>query len=132
MPSRWGALGRTRYFPGFLLLRLSAYSRMRFFPLEKLINLHDGYVRRFKIDHLQLLLIQRQGELYLIEARCPHRQHPLDQGTIDNGIIQCALHQYQFAIDDGRLLHFTEEPCRSLQTFGVIYEGNEVGVMLDE
>jgi nitrite reductase/ring-hydroxylating ferredoxin subunit len=105
---------------------------MRFFPLEKLINLHDGYVRRFKIDHLQLLLIQRQGELYLIEARCPHRQHPLDQGTIDNGIIQCALHQYQFSIDDGRLLQFTEEPCRSLHTFGVIYEGNEVGVMLEE
>ena len=103
---------------------------MRFYPLDKLINLHDDYSRKFKIDSQQLLLLQRQGELYLIEANCPHREHPLDIATLDNGIIQCALHHYQFAIDDGRLLHATEEPCRGLRTFEVVYEGNEVGVML--
>lgn len=103
---------------------------MRFYPLEKLINLHDAYTRQFKIDNLQLLLIQRRGEIYLFEASCPHRGHPLDAATIDNGIIQCPLHQYQFAIDDGRLLHATEENCRGLRTFDIIYEGNELGVML--
>ena len=46
---------------------------MRFYPLEKLINLHDAYTRQFKIDNLQLLLMQRRGELFLIEAHCPHR-----------------------------------------------------------
>ena len=105
---------------------------MRFYPLEKLINLHDTYTRQFKIDQFRLLLIQRRGELYLIEANCPHRNHPLDVATIDNGIIQCALHHYQFAIDDGRLLHATEERCRGLRTFPVVYEGNEVGVMLED
>ena len=104
---------------------------MQFYPLEKLINLHDGYARRFKIDHHQLLLIQRQGEHYLVEANCPHRNHPLDQGAIDNGVIRCALHQYRFAIEDGRLLHATEEPCRNLRTYRVVYEGKEVGVMLE-
>lgn len=105
---------------------------MRFYPLEKLINLHDHYTRQFKIDSLQLLLIQRQGELFLIEAHCPHRAHPLDVATIGDGMIQCALHQYRFAIDDGRLLHATEDPCRGLRTFAIVYEGNEVGVMLAE
>lgn len=105
---------------------------MRFYPLEKLINLNDSYTRQFKIDNLLLLLIQRWGELYLIEARCPHRGHPMDAAIIDKGIIQCALHQYQFAIGDGRLLHSTDEPCRALRTFEVIYAGNEVGVMLEE
>ena len=105
---------------------------MRFYPLEKLFNLHDNYARQFKIDHVRLLLIQRLGELFLIEANCPHHGHPLDAAIIDRGIIQCALHQYQFSIADGRLLHATEEPCRALRTFQVIYEGNEVGIMLDE
>ena len=41
-------------------------------------------------------------------------------------------HHYQFAIDDGRLLHATEEPCRGLRTFEVVYEGNEVGVILSD
>lgn len=105
---------------------------MRFQPLEKLINLHDAYSRQFKFDNLHLLLIQRHGALFLLEARCPHRDHPLDIATIDNGVIQCALHHYQFAMDDGRLLHATEEPCRGLRTFELVYEGNEVGVALEE
>jgi nitrite reductase/ring-hydroxylating ferredoxin subunit len=104
---------------------------MRFFPLEKLINLHDGYRRRFKIDQLDLLLVQRRGELYLIESHCPHRQHPLEAAIIDNGIVQCPLHQYQFALNDGRVLRATEERCRGLRVFPVVYEGNEVGFLFD-
>ena len=103
---------------------------MRFQSLEKLINLHDQYSRTFKIDHLEMLLLQRMGELYLIEGRCPHRGHPLDVATLSDGVIQCALHHYQFAIADGRLLHATEELCRGLRSYQVVYEGNEVGVML--
>jgi nitrite reductase/ring-hydroxylating ferredoxin subunit len=72
---------------------------MRFHPLEKLINLHDNYIQQFKIDNLQLLLIQRLGQCYLIEAYCPHRGHALATGTIGDGFIQCALHQYRFALD---------------------------------
>jgi nitrite reductase/ring-hydroxylating ferredoxin subunit len=105
---------------------------MRFYPLERLINLHDGYSRQFKIDSYRLLLIQRKGEVYLIESHCPHREHPLEIASIENGVIQCALHHYQFAIGDGRLIHATEEPCRGLQTFNVIYEGAEVGLMLSD
>ena len=105
---------------------------MRFYPLEKLINLHDGYTRQFKIDSLQLLLLQRDARLFLIEATCPHRGHPLDQGAVDKGVIQCPLHQYRFALADGRLLAATEENCRDLRTWELVYEGNEVGVMLGD
>lgn len=103
---------------------------MRFFPLEKLINLNDQYTRQFKIDALQLLLIQRKGELYLIESNCPHRENPLDVASISGETITCALHNYQFSLRDGSLLASTEEPCRALRTFELIYEGTEVGLMV--
>ena len=104
----------------------------RFYPLEKLINLHDGYTATYRIDQLHLLLVQRDGERYLVEATCPHREHPLDLASIDDAIIQCALHHYRFSLADGTLIQATEERCRSLRTFQLIYEGNEVGVMLDD
>lgn len=104
---------------------------MRFYPLEKLINLHDGYSGLFKIDHVQLLLLQRDGQLFLVEANCPHRAHPLDAATVTNGVIECPLHQYQFSLDDGRLLQHSEEPCRGLKIWDIVYEGVDVGVMLD-
>lgn len=105
---------------------------MRFFPLEKLINLENDYTRQFKIDALQLLLIQRDGERYLIESNCPHRDNPLDVATIENGSIRCPLHNYLFALKGGELLHATEEPCRALRTYELVYEGNEIGFLLDD
>ncbi|MCB1703479.1 MAG: Rieske (2Fe-2S) protein [Halioglobus sp.] len=105
---------------------------MRFQPLEKLINLRDGYSRQFKIDNLQLLLTQRQGEVHLLEANCPHRSHPLGTADIDGGVLRCPLHQYEFSLADGRLLHATEERCRGLRLYPVIYQGNELGLMLED
>lgn len=105
---------------------------MRFQALEKLINLHDGYRRQFKIDYLHLLLVQEHGKLSLIEAHCPHRGHPLLTATLEQGTVHCPLHQYQFSLRDGRLLQATEEPCRALRVFDVVYAGNEVGVIVEE
>lgn len=103
---------------------------MRYYALEKLINLHDGYRRSIKIDQHNLLLLQVDGERYLIEHRCPHRGHPLAEADIANGRIQCPLHGYQFDLVSGTLERFTEEPCRALVTYELVYEAREVGVML--
>ncbi|MCB1688223.1 MAG: Rieske (2Fe-2S) protein [Halioglobus sp.] len=105
---------------------------MRFQPLDKLINLHEGYSRQFKIDNLQLLLLEHLGEYYVLEAYCPHRSHPLAEADIDGGLIRCPLHQYAFSLTDGKLLHATEERCRNLRLFTVAYEGNEIGTLLEE
>ncbi|MEQ8802720.1 Rieske (2Fe-2S) protein [Haliea sp.] len=105
---------------------------MRFQPLEKLINLHDGYRRHFRFDALALLLLQDQGEVYLIEPRCPHREHPLENARIEHGMLECPLHHYRFALTDGRLLRASEESCRNLKTWALVYEGNEVGLLLPD
>jgi nitrite reductase/ring-hydroxylating ferredoxin subunit len=105
---------------------------VRFYPLDKLINLHDSYARSFQIDTHRLLLIQRRGEVFLIESHCPHREHPLDVASIEDGLIQCALHHYQFDIGSGQLVLATEEPCRALKTYELIYQGNEVGLLLED
>ncbi len=110
----------------------NAAAAMRFQPLEKLINLSDGYSRQFKIDNLQLVLTQRMGEIHIFEANCPHRSHSLSTAVIDAGILRCPLHGYEFSLADGRLLHATEERCRGLRLYPVIYRGNELGLMLED
>lgn len=105
---------------------------MRFQPLEKLMNLRDGYSRQFKIDNLQLILTQRQGQIHIFEANCPHRSHPLGTAVIDAGILRCPLHGYEFSLANGSLVHATEERCRGLRLYTVIYQGNELGLMLED
>ena len=113
---------------------------MRFFPLEKLINLYDGYSRQFKNSfHLgfhrrELLFTNGQVTDHADQsgAHCPHRGHPLDSARISEGIVQCALHEYCFSLHDGNLLRYREEPCRNLRTWPLAYQGTEIGVILDD
>lgn len=103
---------------------------MRFYMLEKFINLHDGYRRTFRIDQHQLLLLQENGEQFLIEALCPHRGYPLESAVIQNNLLRCPLHNYEFDLHDGRVCSATEETCRALRHFEIALRDTALGVML--
>jgi nitrite reductase/ring-hydroxylating ferredoxin subunit len=103
---------------------------MRYFPLEKFINLYDGYRRTFRIDEHQLLLLQEDGQQYLIEAQCPHRGHPLEFAIYQQGCLRCPLHGYQFDLCSGQVQLATEGPCRQLRNYDLISRDTDLGVMI--
>jgi nitrite reductase/ring-hydroxylating ferredoxin subunit len=105
---------------------------MRFVPLEKLINMSDGYTAQRRLGFMTVVLVQRDGEHYVFEANCPHRDHPLDVATISAGEIRCGLHGYRFRLRGGDLIYASEESCRGLRVWPVYYEGTDIGVMWDE
>ncbi|MFT6163942.1 Rieske (2Fe-2S) protein [Zhongshania aliphaticivorans] len=105
---------------------------MRYYSLEKLINLYDGYRKVFKIDSHHLMLLQIDGQRYLIESQCPHREYPLRSSDVEGGELVCPQHGYRFDIRSGELLAASEEPCRSLRCYTLADRDNEVGVMLAE
>lgn len=103
---------------------------MHYYSLEKLINLDDGYRKTFKIDSHHLLLLQVDGQRYLVESLCPHRAYPLSVADIQGQVLICPKHGYCFDMRSGALKHFNEEPCRDLRRYELVYQGNEIGVML--
>ena len=104
---------------------------MRYYSLEKLINLYDGYRKVFKIDSHHLMLLQIEGQRFLIESRCPHREYPLSSSDVDGGELVCPQHGYRFDIRNGVLLAASEEPCRNLRCYSLVDRDNELGVMLE-
>ena len=101
---------------------------MRFYPLEKLINLHDASTRQFKIDNFQLLLIQRFGALHLIEPNCPTAAIPWT-----SPLSTTASSSAPFITTSSPLL--TGACCmhpRNAAAACVRLKVNEVGVMLEE
>lgn len=103
---------------------------MRYYRLEKLINLYEGYCQAFRIDQHHLMLLQIDGVSRVIESQCPHRGHPLTEADVRDGQLRCPLHGYLFDLINGDLLHATEETCRSLKTYELVYQEKDVGVML--
>ncbi len=100
---------------------------MAFHALERLIHLHDGYRRTFSIAGNSLLLVQDNGQRYLLINQCPHQQAPLHQATIQDGELQCPAHGMRFNLLTGQ----TNDGCSArLKFLPVIYEGNTLGVNL--
>ena len=104
---------------------------MRYYSLEKLINLFDGYRKLFKIDNHQMLLLQIDGRRYLIESLCPHRAFPLSTADLHGDMLVCPQHGYRFDIRNGQLRHYSEEVCRNLRCYDIVDRDNEIGVMLE-
>lgn len=101
---------------------------MRFQPLEKLINLHDGYRRRIKIDELDVLLLQHENQVHILQSRCPHQEYSLEAADIDQGQIVCPIHRYRFDLESGRPVN--TRGCAALNLWQPVFEGNEVGILL--
>ncbi len=99
---------------------------MAYRALEKLINLHDGYRGVFRTSLGELLLIQEDGEFYLLARRCPHQGALLDEGRVTDRVITCPWHQLAFSLHDGRCVN---GGCSALAIYPLAYEGNTIGVV---
>jgi nitrite reductase/ring-hydroxylating ferredoxin subunit len=102
---------------------------MAFFALEKTVNLQDGYRQVFRVDGIQLLLIQEEGQRYLLRNFCPHKGFPLHTGTMLGSRIRCAYHAMEFDLArNGRCVHHSLQP--GVKMYALVYEGEDVGVEL--
>ena len=101
---------------------------MSFLPLEKLINLHDGYRKVVKHNALEVLVLQHEGNLYILQSRCPHQQQSLQTADIQGGIIFCPRHHYGFDLSTGQQ---QESACAALTLYPAIYEGAVVGIEVE-
>ena len=100
---------------------------MQFYPLERLMNLHDGYQRAFRVAGHSLLLVQDEGRCYLMVNQCPHQLRPLDQATVGKGTIRCPYHGIEFTLATGQ----SDGGCpNGLRLLQAAYEGNTVGVYM--
>lgn len=100
---------------------------MAFVALEKLVNLYEGYRRTIRIGNTEVMLLQYQGQPYVIGTSCPHMEWSLMFAKISNGAITCSKHGWQFSITDGRPLNVPGK-CNPLATYPVIYDGNRIGI----
>jgi nitrite reductase (NADH) small subunit len=70
---------------------------------------------------------QRDGKLFAIQNRCPHRQGPLAEGIIGAGKVICPLHGHKFNLQSGE----GSEAHECVKTYAVDQSNGEIFVRLD-
>ncbi|MCG6135356.1 MAG: NifU family protein [Nostoc sp. LLA-1] len=80
-----------------------------------------------QIGKNSLILYRQSGEVTCYVNACAHLATPLDRGKLDNGIITCPLHGFQYKLATGECL---TTPGISLQSYPVQIKGEKVFVKL--
>lgn len=93
----------------------------RFLPLGPLSAFPPGG-HTAKIEKHQLAVLHtEEGQVHVVDNRCPHEGYPLAQGKLEGCVLTCAWHNWKFDVRDGQAVMGGEGvrvfPCR-------IREGN--------
>jgi nitrite reductase (NADH) small subunit len=84
-------------------------------PLER-IPLGEG--RRYRVGSEDVAVFRtRTGDVYAVQADCPHRRGPLADGLIGSGKVVCPLHGFTFDLATGEPV---QTQCASLRVYTVI------------
>lgn len=96
-----------------------------FVPLERLINLQEGYRKALRVNGQALLLMVVNNQPVLIEDRCPHRNASLVAGTLDGDVLRCPAHGLAFRLPSGQPL---QPGCQGLNVLRLAYEADRIGI----
>lgn len=89
-----------------------------------------GEGRTFPIGEDEIAVFRtREGTVFAVQARCPHRGGPLADGLVAGGRVTCPLHGMSFDLASGRA---EREGCAHLRSHPVtLTEEGDMFVPLD-
>lgn len=85
-------------------------------------------ILKVKVEGISLILNRQGMNVTCYRNACTHLEYPIDMGKINNGIITCPFHKYQYKLDTGKCLN---APGDSLESYPVKIEDDRVFVDID-
>jgi nitrite reductase/ring-hydroxylating ferredoxin subunit len=70
-------------------------------PVVDLADLERDGRRRVTVDGRPIALFHHDGEVRAVDNRCPHMGFPLDEGTVEDGVLTCHWHHARFELACG-------------------------------
>ena len=72
--------------------------------IEKATLPAEGHALRVDVAGTPVAVFRVGGQLYALDARCPHVGGPLDRGSLEGTSVTCPWHGSMFDVRDGKLL----------------------------
>jgi 3-phenylpropionate/trans-cinnamate dioxygenase ferredoxin subunit len=97
----------------------------------------DGAVTPARVGTVAIVLVRSgdgsgDDEVCAYRDACPHEKFPLSEwGQIENGVIVCQRHFWEFDVRTGKHITRIERPNCNLARFEVKVDGDDVLVDLD-
>lgn len=92
-------------------------------------ELPEGRVKTVTAGHKGICLSHYNGKFSALDNRCPHQGGPLGEGSIENGLLRCPWHGWDFDPCTGKPPGGFDD---GIETFPVKEEDNSIFVGLEE
>jgi nitrite reductase (NADH) small subunit len=101
---------------------------MQRIKMGKTSELSPGSSVEKRILARRIAVFNVEGKLYGIESDCKHMKASLQKGNVQNYIVTCPWHHWQYDIKTGQCL--TVDKFK-LKTYAVEVEGDDVYIVLE-
>ena len=93
--------------------------------LDNKNTLPEGRVMTVSAGDKQIALSHFEGKFCALDNRCPHQGGPLGEGSIENGILRCPWHGWDYHPCTGKAPGFDDgvEPFKVKEENGAVYVG---------
>ncbi len=76
-----------------------------------------------KVLDKEIALFHAGGDFFALNNACPHRGGPLGEGDLENGVVVCPWHGWQFKVNTGE---FLINPTIKATCYPVKIEGDDI------
>jgi len=87
-------------------------------------DLQDDEVLGLNVNGVRIALYRSQGEFFATDNRCTHAEALMSDGFLEDGCIECPLHQARFDIRTGAAL--CAPATEPLRTHALRREGQDI------
>jgi len=94
----------------------------------ELDEIWEGDLVTRKVEGIDVLFINIKGEVFAYRDKCPHAGTPLSQGLLEDRVLTCSAHLWQFDIVNGGI-GVNPKNCR-LTSYPVKVEDGKVLVQI--
>lgn len=88
-------------------------------------ELHENQILAVRVENQNVILHRKGDNIKCYRNACSHLGFPLDKGKVENNMITCASHQFEYDLNTGKCLTV---PDISLQSYEVRVKGDKVYV----
>jgi 3-phenylpropionate/trans-cinnamate dioxygenase ferredoxin component len=92
-------------------------------PVAKVEDIPEGGRKIVQVDGLSVGVFHHKGKFYALHNSCLHRGGPVCTGRLEDDVITCPWHGFQYNITTGQLL---VDPNASLDNYPVVVEDGQI------
>jgi len=98
---------------------------MAFLRTAKKDEIPAGSIREFQVNGKTIAVANVDGKFYAIDNTCLHRGGPLGQGELEESIVTCPWHGWQYDVTTGKV---AMNPSVGVETYPVEVRGEDIFV----